>query len=237
MIDKNVEEYESINAALLFTLANLHTTVVCRVEEITGKTLSCKPVTTRVVNGESVELPLFIEVPPVFMHGGSSYIAMPVAVGDYCLLMITERCYDAWYFGDNFVPPMEMRMHDYSDGFALCGIKNESGAVEIPDVITMIGEMYANGKWVHDGELVRTGNETVTGDREQTGAETVTGVIESKTKVIAPILQGVLTGVSGAPPNIPQPVTATEIHAGNGFTGTKTADGVTFIFVDGICTG
>lgn len=202
MIEREEQDYEAMNAALAFTLANLHTTVVCKVEEITGKTLSCKPVINRVVNGESKELPLFTDVPPVFMHGGSSYIAMPVAVGDYCLLMITERCYDAWYFGDDFVSPMELRMHDYSDGFALCGIKNDAGAVEIPDVITMIGEMYANGKWTHDGDLTRTGNETVAGNRTHNGSVTITDTMTAATSVLGAasfdtIKSGGQSGVSG----------------------------------------
>lgn len=229
------EELEqTINQALGFALANLHTITLCKVEAVGEKTIDCKPVTNRTVNGRSVELPLFTKVPPVFMSGGSSYTAHPIAIGDYCLLLITERCFDSWYEGSDYVAPLEKRMHDYSDGFALVGIKNKAGAITIPDVITQIGDMFAQGNWEHVGNLDRTGDETLTGDRNQTGDEKVTGEIESTVKVSAPILSGVLTGVGGAAPVIPQSVTATELHAQNGFTGTKVADGVSFVFVDGI---
>lgn len=228
------EGYEATNAALSFLQSNLHTCSVCKVTLVNDTTISCKPVTNRVVNGVSKELPEFIEVPPIFMSGGSSYDAQPITAGDYCLLFIAERCFDAWYGGDDFVSPIEMRMHDYSDGFALVGIHNKAGAITIPSVSTMQGDRLANGNWEHNGNLTRTGTETLTGDRNQTGDQVTTGNIESTIKVTAPILSGVLTGVGGVAPVIPQPLTAAELHAQNGFTGTKVADGVSFVFVDGI---
>lgn len=259
---KSEELYDTINQALLFAMANIHTVVVCKVTEVGEKTISCRPVINRVMNGESKPFENdFIEVPPIFMNGGSSHESWPISIDDYCLLFISERCFDAWYYGNDFVDPIEMRMHDYSDGFALVGIQNNAGAIAIPDLITRIGDMYAQGNWGHDGNedhtgnynqvgnLVRNGNEDVTGDRTHTGnidvdgAITATQDISSSTKVNAPILSGVLTGVGGAAPVIPQPVTATELHAQDGFTGVVTylkdlGGGTgTITFTDGICTG
>jgi hypothetical protein len=188
------QNYEVLNSALAFALSNLHTNVVCKVTAVNTKTISCKPVSNRVIDGQSIELPEFIEVPPIFMNGGSSYDAYPITIGDSCLLVIAERCFDAWYGGADFVSPVELRMHDYSDGFALVGIQPQAGAITIPQVATMQGDRIAVG------DLTRTGNEIITGNRDQTGIST-----------------------------------ASELHAGNGFTGTKTADGINWVFVDGIC--
>lgn len=229
---KREDLYDSINSALLFALSNLHTTVVCKVMAVNDKTIDCKPVINRVANGESRELPSFTKVPPVFMNGGSSYEAWPISVGDYCLLFVTERCYDSWYYGSDFVSPIEMRMHDYSDGFALVGIQNNQGAHTIPDVITRIGDMFAQGNWEHEGNLERTGNETIIGNREQTGNQNTTGEINATVKVAAPILQGVLQGVGGGPAESDQSFTASELHANNGFTGTGSY--TNFTIVDGI---
>jgi hypothetical protein len=211
------QDYEVLNAALTFALSNLHTNVVCKVTAVDSKTISCKPVSNRVVQGVSIELPVFIEVPPIFMNGGSSYDAYPITIGDSCLLVVAERCFDAWYGGADFVSPVELRMHDYSDGFALVGIQPKASAITIPQVATMQGDRLAFG------DLIRTGRETIS------------GISESQTKVKAPILEGVLTGIDGSPPVIPQTFTSTELHADNGFSGTKVADGVSFVFVDGIC--
>ena len=162
---------DSIATALTFALSNLHTMTVAKITEVGSKTISCQPVINRVVNGESITLPEFTEVPPIFLNGGSSYLAMPIAVGDYCLLFFCERSFDKWYYGSDFESPIKPRMHDYSDGFALVGIKNQSGSIAIPDVITMIGDAFMQG----NHELV--GNETVTGDRNQTGTLTASVLV------------------------------------------------------------
>ncbi|QMP81684.1 hypothetical protein [Vibrio phage XM1] len=235
---KTEELYDVINQALTFALANLHTIVVCKVTEVGEKTISCRPVINRVMSGESRPFENdFVEVPPIFLNGGSSHESWPISVDDYCLLFISERCFDAWYYGDDFVDPIEMRMHDYSDGFALVGIQNNAGAISIPDLITRIGDMYAQGDWGHDGNLTRTGNETVVGDREQTGDHTTVGSIEATVKVFAPIVQGVLQGVGGGNATSDVEFTATALHAQNGWSGTfATGDSRTVTVVDGIIT-
>lgn len=269
---------DAIGQALTFALASLHTITVCRVAAVNEKTINCRPVINREFEGEEKPLPIFEEVPMIFLNGGASYQAMPITVGDYCLLLISERCFDNWYDGNDSVLPPAMRMHDYSDGFALVGIQNKAGAITIPDVITQIGDAYYQGNHVHAGDLERTGNETVTGKREQTGdidltgnqtisgtldaggaatvGETldvtgattvggalgVTGAITSAVSVSAPLISGVITGPAGAPPVIPQPVTALELHADDGYTGVVTylkdiaGTTGTITFVDGICT-
>ena len=219
----NEELTDAIDSGVRFALANLHTNVVCKVTAVNEKTISVKPVNNRIVNGESVELPEFTEVPPVFMCGGESYEAFPIAVGDDCILVISERCFDAWYDGNNYVSPVDMRMHDYSDGFALVGIRNKLGSIVIPDVITKIGDMFAQGNWEHEGNLIRRGDENITGDATREGNETVTGD-RGQTGNIA------VTGEISATVKISAPV----IVAGNGFSGTKVADGVSFVFENGI---
>ena len=56
-------------------LANLHTATIAKVVKVSQKTIDCKPVINRVVNGESIELPVFAEVPPLFLGGGTSYMS------------------------------------------------------------------------------------------------------------------------------------------------------------------
>lgn len=153
----------SIAAALDNALANLHTMTVARITAVNAKTIDCQPVINRTVNGEPVELPVFVDVPPISLQGGSSYIAFPLAVGDYCLLFFAERCFDRWYEGDDFALPAEYRMHDYSDGFALVGVNNRAGGIDIPNVITLIGDIFSQGQHDHSGDLNITGDLNVTG--------------------------------------------------------------------------
>lgn len=156
-------------------LANLHTCTIARVTAVNSTTINCKPVTNRLVNGESIELPEFIQVPVVTLQGGGSYHAFPVAVDDYALLFFTERCFDGWYNGQDFKAPLEYRMHDYSDGIALVGINPAASALTIPGVIQQTGDTNQDGDYTHQGDREQTGDVVQTGDKTQTGLYTLNG--------------------------------------------------------------
>ena len=160
-------------------LADLHTATIARVTKVNETTIACRPITNRVIDGESVELPEFIEVPVLFMQGGGSYTAYPIAVDDYCLLIFTERCFDRWYDGQDFQPPLELRMHDYSDGIALVGVNPLAGAITIPSVIQQTGDSN------HDGNHTHTGDLTIEGDLDLTGTLTVIGGISATGDIVA----------------------------------------------------
>ena len=177
------ELVDVIHDVVIQALTNVHTITVAIVTGVDEKTINVAPVVNRVVNGRSIKLPEFISVPPIFLQGGSSYTAHPISVGDSCLLLISERCFDAWYVGSNFVSPPEFRMHDYSDGFALVGVNPLEAAITIPQVITQIGDTYQQGDYIHDGSREQTGNQivngnvTINGNLEVNGNITCTGVL------------------------------------------------------------
>ena len=146
------------------SLVDTHTTLIAKITKINQKTIDCKPVISRLVNDKTVDLPVFIEVPIINFLGGSSSIQMPLAVGDYAVLFVVERCFDEWYSGNDFKPPLEARIHDYSDCIALVGLKNMQGELDIPTVITMLGDGYQEGNYEHLGNRTQTGDYTLTGD-------------------------------------------------------------------------
>jgi len=185
-------------------LANLHTVAIGKVSKVGDKLLSVDPVIQwTVAAGEFKSLTTFTEVPPIFMRGGSSYTAHPIAVGDYCLLVITERCYDRWYAGQDFAPPAEYRMHDYSDGFALVGIGNAAGLIDIPDVIQQTGDTNLDGDYTHQGNMIQTGDLTVNGDLRVDGDIVCTGKMTMAEARIGGIEFGTHThsGVTTGPSN------------------------------------
>lgn len=153
-----------ILSAIAEGLANTHTNLIAKVTKVNKTTIDCKPVISRVVNKNKIDLPTFIEVPVMNLLGGSSSIQMPITVGDYCVLFVIERCIDNWYAGVDFEKPLEIRMHDYSDAVAIVGLKNEKGELDIPTVITMLGDAYQEGNYEHKGNRTQTGNYTLTGD-------------------------------------------------------------------------
>lgn len=51
-------------------------------------------------------------------------LTLPVAIGDEVLIVFSSRCIDAWWQSGGIQLPMEIRMHDLSDGFAIPGPKS-----------------------------------------------------------------------------------------------------------------
>ena len=162
-------------------LANLHTVTIAKVVEVGETLLSVKPVIARQVNGESKPLPTFTKVKPVFLFGGGSSETWPIAVGDECLLITLERCFDLWDIGQDDSIPNDPRMHDYSDSVALFGIKRQADEFNIPEIITRVGDSIHTGNHEHVGDLTQTGNTTQEGDFNLTGDMSVTGNTESGT--------------------------------------------------------
>lgn len=185
------ELVDTLMIALGQALSNTHTATVGKVTAVGDKTIDVKPVINRVVEGESIELPVFADVPPIFLGGGSSSLSMPIAVDDYALLIFTERCFDRWWAGQDFQRPLELRMHDYSDGFALVGLKPEASALSIPDVMTLVGDVE------HTGNLTITGSLNVSGNITVTGGDVVADGVSLKTHVHSGVTTG--GGTSGPP--------------------------------------
>lgn len=174
MIDNN-QVIDTLHQAINESLANLHTCTIAKVTAVNAKTINCKPVTNRLVDGKSIELPDFIEVPIIVLQGGGSYLHFPIAIGDYALLFFTERCFDGWWNGQDFTKPLEYRMHDYSDGIAIVGINNLAGSFTIPSVIQRTGDTNQDGDITHQGDRNQTGDVIHTGDKTQTGLFALTG--------------------------------------------------------------
>ena len=204
-----VEElHDTISLGVEFALADVHTIVIAKITSVNEKTISCIPVINRVVKGSSKQLPEFIEVPPVILQGGDSYIAEPISAGDYCLVLISERCYDAWYAGSDFVSPLEMRMHDYSDGFALCGVNPQAKSISIPKIRRLIqgdtdhhGSMYLTGDFEQsEGKSTLEECEVLGklkyGSIQSSGKDGVTGSFRSDDGKTITVTNGIITGIT-----------------------------------------
>lgn len=70
---------------------------------------------------EYVDLPLLIHVPIVFPSAGGFTLTLPLKALDEVLVSFANRCIDAWWQSSGVQRPMEARMHDISDGFAIPG--------------------------------------------------------------------------------------------------------------------
>lgn len=79
---------------------------------------------------QSVSLPLLVDVPICYPSGGGFLITFPIASGDEVLVVFSSRCIDAWWQSGGVQKPMEARMHDLSDGFAIPGPRSQPNTVD-----------------------------------------------------------------------------------------------------------
>ncbi|MFW3412298.1 Gp138 family membrane-puncturing spike protein [Aliarcobacter butzleri] len=167
----------TIGLGVIQALTNTHTNLIGKVVKVNKKTIDVQPVIAREVDGETIPLPVFPDVPIINFLGGDSSIQMPIAIGDYCQLFVNERCLDNWYFGNDNKKPLSPRMFDYSDCVALVGLKNKNGELEIPDRIKMTGDCLQIGDYEHQGNREQLGNYILEGNISQVGDHVIDGDI------------------------------------------------------------
>lgn len=93
-----------------------------------------------------VELPLLVDLPVVFPHGGDYVLTFPVTPGDECLVVFASRCIDNWWMSGDVQPQYEQRMHSLADGIALVGPYSQKTKVD--NVSTTTTQLRSNdGKY------------------------------------------------------------------------------------------
>lgn len=97
---------------------------------LVAMTIECQPAIQGTITDENnvttyVNLPKLVDVPIVFPSAGGFTITFPIAIDDEVLVVFASRCIDAWWQSGGIGKPIEARMHDLSDGFAMPGPKSQ----------------------------------------------------------------------------------------------------------------
>lgn len=164
-------------------------------------------------NAAAVDLPVLPDVPVVFPSGGGCTLTFPLQPGDECLVVFASRCIDGWWQSGGSQLPMEPRMHDLSDGFAIPGPRSKARPLQ--NVSTSAVQLRSDDGSVYI-ELDPTAKAITISTPDAPGSVTVNCQNVS--------INGNL-GVSG------------NVSVGTGATGTFTTDdGQTVVVQDGIIT-
>lgn len=77
-----------------------------------------------------VNISPLLDVPICFPSAGGFALTFPITAGDEVLVVFASRCIDSWWQSGGYQnTPMENRMHDLSDGFAIPGPKSLPNAL------------------------------------------------------------------------------------------------------------
>lgn len=148
------------------------------------QTASVQPALQRIFTERgAVNLPLCVDVPVAFPGGGDFFLTFPVAAGDECILIFSERAIDNWFAYGGTQQPSEYRLHDLSDAIAVVGLNSQAKKLTN---LQMTGAELRNrsrstfirlegSKIYINGDIEHTGNLNRTGDSNQTGLMTGQG--------------------------------------------------------------
>lgn len=142
------------------------------------------------------ELPLLLEVPCVIISGGGSYLNMPIAEGDNCLLLFSDEDLDSW-LSTNEETPLSTRRHDLSDAICLVGLSGLSSAIDDyeDDKIKLQFSKDIYLTMGLDGNILK-GDSRIDGELNVKGDATVEGKINATGEISAPTIKP-SNGVSG----------------------------------------
>lgn len=70
------------------------------------------------------DYPVLLDCPVIFLGGGNGALTFPVAVGDDALALFNDRDLDKWMQGSSTSPVSTPRLHSYSDGIILVGLRS-----------------------------------------------------------------------------------------------------------------
>lgn len=88
-------------------------------------------------DGTAASYPVLLDCPVFTLQGGGAYVQMPIAVGDHCMVLFSDRSLDDWFQNGSEAIPSNPRMHDISDGIAIVGLNplSNSGPVTPTDKV------------------------------------------------------------------------------------------------------
>lgn len=129
---------EAMRTVLDGRQVSIWTALPCIVENVNFTAMTCEaqPTIQGVIQDQNgtltpIDLPLLLDVPIVFPSAGGFILTLPLKAGDEVLVVFASRCIDAWWqSGGSKNLPMEARMHDISDGFAIPGPRSQPNVLE-----------------------------------------------------------------------------------------------------------
>jgi phage baseplate assembly protein gpV len=168
-----------------------------------------------------------VDVPVIFPRGGGCTLTFPVKAGDECLLIFADRCIDFWWQNGGVQKPVDLRMHDLSDAFAIVGPQSQahkiSGITSAAQLRTDDGAAFVEVAAGHAITVKTPGKLTATDGGTEITSPTI--VLNGNVTINGNLSQGM--GASGGSATMHGPVTViNDVTAGGKSLMTHTHGGV-----------
>lgn len=77
-----------------------------------------------------VDYPILIDCPVIVLGGAGGALTFPIAKGDECLVLFNDRDIDTWFQGASGRGVATSRLHSFSDGLILVGVRSLANVLE-----------------------------------------------------------------------------------------------------------
>lgn len=84
---------------------------------------------TKVYQAKLISYPVLVDCPVVFLGGGVSNLTFPVKPGDDGIALFNDRSIDNWFQGSSTSGVAQTRLHSFSDGIILVGVRAAQDAI------------------------------------------------------------------------------------------------------------
>ena len=85
-----------------------------------------------------VDFPLLIDCPVISLGGGTAALTFPIQQGDECLVLFNDRDLDNWFQGSNSSGVATQRLHSFSDGIILVGLRSLAHVLPAYDMLRVV---------------------------------------------------------------------------------------------------
>lgn len=128
----NNQLHDAIETVVKNEINNIHTCLPGKIEKYYYETQKAdvKPLVKKLFkDGESLELPVIVSVPVVWMRGGGALFSFPLNRGDGVLLLFAERNINLWLETGEDSAPENGRKFDLTDCIAVPGLVSFSAEI------------------------------------------------------------------------------------------------------------
>lgn len=84
------------------------------------------------------DYPLLVDCPVIMMQGGTAVLTFPITPGDSCMILFNDRDMDNWLYSGQVQEVASQRLHSFSDGVALVGLRSFNSPVEDYDSVRAV---------------------------------------------------------------------------------------------------
>jgi len=135
-----------------------------------------------------VDYPFLIDCPAIVLSGGDFSVKMPIKQGDECLVLFNDRSIDKWFESGNVVQLDSNRLHSFSDGIVLVGVRSLARSIEgYEENKVRIGD-ETHDLILGDGEATLKMDQSIVEVKEKIK-------IENSSKNLKQLLQDLITAV------------------------------------------